>query len=80
MTVPILPQGSEPLRKFLTELERQVQALQQPNQPGAVYACVKLKLPPAANFINCTARVTDTNILVASDGVHWIRQDTGAPI
>lgn len=80
MTVPVLPQGLEGLRGYLTGLEGRISRLEQPLEPGPVYSCVKAKLPAAASFIQCVALVTDTNILVASDGVHWIRQDTGAPI
>lgn len=80
MTVPALPSGFEALRTFLSDLEGRADRLEQPVQPGQVYACLKDKLPDATAFIGCLAWVTDTNISVVSDGAHWIRQDTGAPI
>lgn len=78
MTVPQIADTN--LRQFLIDQDRRIGNLEQPQQPGPVYACLKAELPPAASFVNGVARVTDTNILVASDGADWIRQDTGAPI
>ena len=80
MSTPALPQGLENLRGFLDDLEGRVSNLEQPQQPGAVYACLKANLPDALDFYGKFAWVTDTNISVISDGVHWIRQDSGAPI
>jgi hypothetical protein len=38
------------------------------------------RLPPAASYPLCVALVSDLNRLAHSDGVHWIREDTGAVI
>ena len=45
-----------------------------------MFAVTQAKLPPAASYPQCVALVSDLNILAHSDGVHWIRQDTGAVI
>jgi hypothetical protein len=69
-----------PLGAYLDELEGRVLELESPNSPRPAYPCLKADLPAAASYINCVAYVTDTKILVASDGTVWRRQDTGAPI
>lgn len=48
--------------------------------PMLVFSCAAADLPAAADYINRIAYVTDTKILVASDGTVWRRQDTGAAI
>lgn len=68
------------LAAWLNTLESRIGVLESPQSPTLVFACLKANLPAAATYFNCVARVTDTNILVASDGANWIRQDTGAPI
>lgn len=78
MTVPA---GLAPtLADCLQGLEDRLALLEGPMSPSLAYACLKAALPPAADFINCVAYVTDTKILVASDGTVWRRQDTGAAI
>lgn len=57
-----------------------IRALQQPQHPVTVAAVALTGLPPAASWPNGVLRVADLNILAVSDGVAWIRQDTGAPI
>ncbi len=75
------PLGTNPyLANWLNDLESRIGTLENPQAPGLVFACLHADLPSAATYFNCVARVTDTNILVASDGTNWIRQDTGAPI
>ena len=54
--------------------------LQQPSQPVLVHAVAAADLPPAANWPNGVLQVSDLNILAVSNGVAWIRQDTGAAI
>lgn len=80
MTVPTLPSGLEPLRGFLDDLEDRVANLEQPQQPGQVYACTTANLPDAVTFTGCVVRDTTLNILAHSDGVHWLREDSGAII
>jgi hypothetical protein len=45
-----------------------------------VLALASAALPPAATHPNTLVLVSDLNILAHSDGIHWIRQDTGAVI
>ena len=73
------PAGLAPdLALHLERLEMRLAILEGALSPAPVYACAKAALPPAAAFINCVLRITDLNILAASDGANWIRQDTGA--
>lgn len=77
---PILPPSpvSPVLQEWLEQTEQRLASLENPASPAPVYACSKANLPAAARFINCVVRITDLNILGVSDGVSWIRQDTGA--
>ena len=45
-----------------------------------VFACVQADLPPASAYTFCVVLITDLNILGYSDGVNWLRADTGAPV
>lgn len=75
------PIGTNPdLARWLNDLEAKVSGALTPLGPMLVFACLKAELPDPLVSLNRIARVTDTNILVASDGVHWINQHTGAPI
>lgn len=65
---------------YLESLEGRVAELESPKSPKPAFACLKADLPAAADYINCVAYVTDTKILVASDGTVWRRQDSGAAI
>jgi len=78
--LPIGPGIPEPLRAVLKSLSDAVLDLQQPAEPKPVFTVAQAGLPPAATYPSCVALVTDLNILAHSDGVHWIRQDTGAVI
>ena len=51
-----------------------------PGAPPALFAAAQAGLPPAAAHPQTVALVSDLNILAHSDGVHWIRQDTGAVV
>ena len=48
--------------------------------PTPLFAVAQAGLPPAGEHPQTLALVSDLNILAHSDGVHWIRQDTGAVI
>jgi hypothetical protein len=65
------------LEELIRELE---QALDAPGEPRPVYACATAQMPPAAAYPNGVLRNTTLNILAVSDGINWIRQDTGAAI
>lgn len=80
MLHPIGPGVPEALRALLKSLRDAIEGLQVPGEPKAVFAVVQAGLPPAASYPNCVALVSDLNILAHSDGIHWIRQDTGAVI
>jgi len=80
MLLPIGPGIPEPLRAVLKSLSDAVLDLQQPAEPKPVFAVAQAGLPPATTYPSCIVLVTDLNILAHSDGVHWIRQDTGAVI
>lgn len=78
MTAPV--RTPPELANYLQGLEDRLSVAELQGSPTLVFACLKADLPDPVSNINRVARVTDTNILVASDGVHWIRQDSGAPI
>jgi hypothetical protein len=67
-------------RPFFQAVADAITQLQRPGQPSPVYPAPSTDLPPAANWPDCVLRVSDLKILAVSDGVAWIRQDTGAPI
>lgn len=80
MTAPILPPEQSVLQQWMEDVELRLDRLEKPGSPKPVYACASTALPSAASYINCVLRVTDLNILAASDGTNWRRQDTGAAI
>ena len=67
-------------RPFFEAVVDAITQLQQPGQPVLVYAVAAADLPPAANWPNGVLRVSDLDILAVSNGIAWIRQDTGAAI
>ena len=80
MLLPIGPGMPEAVRAVLASFHRAISELQTPGEPQPVFASLQAKLPPAQGYPQCVALVSDLNILAHSDGVHWIRQDTGAVI
>jgi hypothetical protein len=74
---PGVPEGLRPLLKSLCDA---VADLQTPAEPKPISATVQAGLPPAGRYPNCVVLVSDLETLAHSDGVHWIRQDTGAVI
>ncbi|WP_309607150.1 hypothetical protein [Phenylobacterium sp.] len=80
MLSPIGPAIPDALRAVLTSFHDALLALETPAAPKPVFAVAQAGLPPAASYPQCVALVTDLNILAHCDGVHWIRQDTGAVI
>lgn len=78
LTPPTDPRADP--RAFWMAVVDAIRALQQPAQPVTVAAVTVAELPPAVNWPNGVLRVADLNILAVSDGVAWIRQDTGTPI
>lgn len=81
MAAPILMAGGADalaLQMWLEQAEQRLAQLETPQGPTPVYACTKANLPTAASFINCIVRITDLDILAHSNGVNWLREDTGA--
>ncbi|HET9160635.1 MAG TPA: hypothetical protein VFN88_08485 [Caulobacteraceae bacterium] len=77
---PIGPGTPEALRPLLKSICDAIIDLRAPAEPKPVFAVAQTGLPPAASYPNCVVLVSDLDILAHSDGVHWIRQDTGAVI
>lgn len=80
MLTPVGPGAPEGVRPILKSFYEALVELQAPSRPQAVFAVAQAGLPPAADHPHCVALVSDLNILAHSDGIHWIRQDTGAVI
>ncbi len=78
LTPPSDPRADR--RAFDMAVVDAIRELQQPTQPHPAFACAAADVPPAANWPNGVVRVTNLDILAVSNGVAWIRQDTGAPI
>jgi hypothetical protein len=78
--LPIGPAAPAALRPLLKSICDAVAGLQAPAEPKPVFATTQAGLPPAAGYPNCLVLVSDLATLAHSDGVHWIRQDTGAVI
>lgn len=68
------------LRPFFQAVVDAITQLQQPGQPVLVYAVASADLPPAADWPNGVLWISNLDILAVSNGVAWIRQDTGAVI
>ena len=80
MLTPIGPDIPPAFHAVLTSIQTAIRDLQTPQEPKPVFAVAQAKLPPAASYPQCAALVSDLNILAHSDGVHWLREDTGAVI
>ena len=80
MLLPTGPGVPEGLRAILKSFHDALSALMAPGAPTPLFALAQAGLPPAADHPQTLVLVTDLNILAHSDGVHWIRQDTGAVI
>ena len=80
MLSPIGPGVPDPLRGVLKTFHDVLTAMMSPGAPTPLFAVAQAGLPPAAAHPMTLALVSDLNILAHSDGVHWIRQDTGAVI
>lgn len=74
---PGIPEG---LRAVLKSFHDAILGVLAPGAPTPLFAVAQAGLPPAAGHPQTLVLVTDLNILAHSDGVHWIRQDTGAVI
>jgi hypothetical protein len=80
MLTPIGPGVPAALQAILKSIHDAIAELQTPQEPKPVFAVTQARLPPAASYPLCVALVSDLNRLAHSDGVHWIREDTGAVI
>lgn len=80
MLTPIGPGVPDGLRSLLKSFHDAIAGLMTPAEPKPVFTVAQAGLPPAGSYPRCVVLVSDLNILAHSDGVHWIRQDTGAVI
>ncbi|HZZ67506.1 MAG TPA: hypothetical protein VFE18_04970 [Phenylobacterium sp.] len=80
MLTPIGPGIPPAFHAVLTSMQDAIRALQTPAAPQLAFAVAQAGLPPAASYPQCMTLVSDLNLLAHSDGVHWIREDTGAVI
>lgn len=80
MPLPVGPGAPAALRPLLKSFHDALAALIAPGAPTPLFGAAQSGLPPAADHPQTLVLVTDLNILAHSDGVHWIRQDTGAVI
>ena len=80
MLTPIGPGIPEAFHAVLKSIHDAILRLETPQEPKPVFAAAQAKLPPAASYPQCVALVSDLNILAHSDGIHWLREDTGAVI
>ena len=80
LLLPVGPGVPETVRSVLKSFYDALAALQTPGAPTPLFAADQAGLPPASDHPRSLVLVTDLNILAHSDGVHWIRQDTGAVI
>jgi hypothetical protein len=80
MTATLGPGIPPELRPILGEVLEGLREIAAPKSPTALFACPAAALPPASAWRQCLLLVSDLNILAHSDGIHWIRQDTGGAI
>lgn len=80
MTAPLGPGVPPALRPVLGEVLEAVRQLAAPTSPSALFAVKAADLPPADAWPQSLVLVRDLNILAHSDGVRWIRSDTGGAI
>ena len=80
MLLPPGPDTPEGLRPLLKSMHDALSALIAPGRPTPLWAVAQAGLPPAASHPQTLVLVTDLNTLAHSNGINWIRQDTGAVI
>jgi len=80
MLAAVPPGAPGGLRAVLKSFREAIAGLQVPAEPQRLFAAATAALPPAGRYPNTLVLVSDLNILAHSDGLHWIRHDTGAPI
>lgn len=74
------PEIPAEMRPFAMSVIEAIRALQAPGSPMPLFASSAATLPPPADWPGCVLRVSDLNILAVSNGLAWIRQDTGVEI
>lgn len=74
------PEIPEAIRPFAMSVIEAIRALENAGSPAPIFACARTDLPPATEWPSCILRISDLDILAVSNGVAWIRQDTGVAI
>ena len=74
------PAAPPALRPLLTAMLDALRALEAPAAPMPVATCRRADLPPAGAWPWRMILVRDLGVLAHSDGVRWIRHDTGEEI
>jgi hypothetical protein len=75
------PEASNALDlSFWRDFGPALRALDAPTAPMPAAACLRAELPPAAAWPWRMILVRDLGVLAHSDGVRWIRHDTGQEI
>lgn len=74
------PEVPAVLAPLLLSIRDAINELQNPKEPTPLYRSLQAALPPASEWTGCHLIVIDLNIIAHSDGVNWIREDTGAPV
>lgn len=74
------PAVPETLRPLLAAVLESLRALEAPVAPMAAATCQSADLPPAAAWPWRMLLIRDLGVLAHSDGVRWIRHDTGKEI
>ncbi len=74
--------GSPPwFTRFLGRLNERIERPGQPGRPGLLYDVdAPADLPDPAQFDGCVLFVRSIDRIAVSNGVAWIRQDTGAAL
>lgn len=81
MTIrPVGPEVPPALRALLTEIRDAVVELQTPTYPHPLFSTTTALQPPAARFTGRVYWNTTISRLAVSNGVNWLRTDTGAAI
>ena len=74
------PGAQAALRPLLASLLDALRALEAPSAPMPAATCLRADLPPPGAWPWRLILVRDLGVLAHSDGVRWIRHDTGKEV